>query len=513
VSATEEPAKLGGRLREIGRSGLRQYAGVVREDPDPEFNGERWRRTVSRMMQDAVLGAGLQATKLLIRNAPRAIQPADQSRKAKAAAELVETAMGDMSHSFGQFIDEVCSMNGYGWAYFEIVYKERRGPRPLRRRKGDGSYFTPPASNYNDGRVGWKKFALRPQDTLLKWEFDPQGGIAGMWQTSPPFYQGTLIPIRQAEVQKALLFRPEVYKNNPEGRSLLKAAWRPWYFGRNIEQIEAMGIERDLNGIPKVEVPSTWLEEEADQNHKDAVKALEELAENVRNDATSFIMIPQLWDKAGNKLIDFSLVSSNGRRTYDTGAILARYDHRKLLALLAQFLLLGSEKVGSFALSATQSDLFAEALNALTDAIADVFNKYAILPLMDLNGIDRKYAPRLKFGKVKKIGLQELGDFIQKLAQAGMRMFPSKSNEDFLYEQAGMPIPEDDDRPPPEDQGMPGGAQGDGAAGDIRSPDGNGGTQPPPAPPAPGKQAPGKQGGAAADADVLPAGLVEYGGV
>ena len=54
---------------------------------------------------------------------------------------------------------------------------------------------------------------------------------------------------------KCLLFRPTAYKSNPEGRSILRTAYRPWYNLTQIENIEGIGIERDLAGLPVVKVP------------------------------------------------------------------------------------------------------------------------------------------------------------------------------------------------------------------------------------------------------------------
>src|SRR5688572_30911069 len=47
-------------------------------------------------------------------------------------------------------------------------------------------------------------------------------------------------------IQRALLFRPRYMKGNPEGLSTLRNTYRAWYFKRNIEQLEAQGLEREL---------------------------------------------------------------------------------------------------------------------------------------------------------------------------------------------------------------------------------------------------------------------------
>lgn len=56
-------------------------------------------------------------------------------------------------------------------------------------------------------------------------------------------------------MSKAMLFRTESVKDNPEGRSILRNAYRSWYFKRRIQEIEAIGIERDLAGLPVIHAP------------------------------------------------------------------------------------------------------------------------------------------------------------------------------------------------------------------------------------------------------------------
>ena len=58
--------------------------------------------------------------------------------------------------------------------------------------------------------------------------------LIGMTQQPPPDYGLLTIPI-----SKAMLFRTESAKDNPEGRSILRNAYRSWYFKRRIQEIEA----------------------------------------------------------------------------------------------------------------------------------------------------------------------------------------------------------------------------------------------------------------------------------
>jgi hypothetical protein len=59
-------------------------------------------------------------------------------------------------------------------------------------------------------------------------------------------------------IEKMLLFRTTVQRNNPEGRSMLRTAYRPWRNKKRIEEIEGVGIERDLAGLPMARIPGKF---------------------------------------------------------------------------------------------------------------------------------------------------------------------------------------------------------------------------------------------------------------
>ena len=69
------------------------------------------------------------------------------------------------------------------------------------------------ARSDSDGLVGWRKLALRSQDSLVEWKWDPKGGLQAMVQS----VNGRPIEV---PIQKALLFRTTVARGNPEGRSI-----------------------------------------------------------------------------------------------------------------------------------------------------------------------------------------------------------------------------------------------------------------------------------------------------
>jgi hypothetical protein len=72
-------------------------------------------------------------------------------------------------------------------------------------------------------------------------------------------------------------------------------------------------------------------------------------------------------------------------------------------------------------------------------------NRFAIAPLMRLNGVKPEMAPKLVTGEVQDVDLAALGEFISKLAQAGLPLFPNPQLEDHLYMAAKLPVPDRDE--------------------------------------------------------------------
>jgi hypothetical protein len=359
---------------EIGRTGLEAWSGIIREDFLAELRGkEGYKRYNEMRLNSPIVGSMLLAIEQAIRGVKW--QFSGQSDTDERVVFLQE-ALDAMTTSWNDHITEALTFLPFGFAPFEIVYQRDE-----------------------QGRIVWRKFAIRSQDTLYKWEFDDAGGLGGMWQVTMPTYRPTLIPI-----EKMVIYRARAEKNNPEGRSILRTAWIPYYYWKNISQIEAIGIERDLAGLPKITLPENATTDEDDLT-SDASKA-NKLVRNIRNDEQAGVVLPNGWE--------FELVSTGGTRQFDTDAVVKRYESRMLMSALAQFLMLGQDKVGSLALSSDQTDFFTMAVNATADIIAETISKYAIPRLLALNGMDPA-GVKLEHTPAGDVDLTALADFLQKI--------------------------------------------------------------------------------------------------
>ena len=406
--------------KEIGRIGQRRYGGIVYEEFLHELRGKKGIEVYREMSEnDDVVGAILFAIEMLVRQCDWNVEPGGNTTKDKEAAEFVESCMNDMQDTWIDTISEILSFLTYGWSFHEIVYKRRMGNTKNPKTK----------SKYNDGLIGWQKLPIRAQETLYEWEYDNEDNLLGMTQMPPPDFGLFTIPL-----SKAMLFRTKSRKNNPEGRSILRNAYRSWYFKRRIQEIEGIGIERDLAGLPVMHAPeglNIW-DEEIDECVQARV-GMERIVRSIRRDEMEGVVLP-----AGYTL---ELLSSGGMRQFDTNAIINRYDTRIAMTVLADFIFLGHSETGSWALSSDKTELFAVAIGAFLDIICETFNSQGIPSLIDING--EHFAgiteyPKMTHGDIEDMDITKVSVFLKDMTGIGL-LVPDDGLEDYIRQVGHLP--------------------------------------------------------------------------
>jgi hypothetical protein len=414
-------------MEELGSTGLKRAAGIIDEEFLPALRGRKAVKVFREMSQnDPIVGAMLFAIDKLIRQVDWRVEGSDNTPESTEAADFVEQCMEDMSHTWADMVSEILSMLIYGWSWHEIVYKKRIGPWESNPKT---------KSKYTDGRIGWRKIPIRSQETLLRWVFDETGGVQAMVQIAPPYYQTKVLPIKDS-----LLFRTGIHKGNPEGYSVLRNAYRPWFFKKRLEEFEAIGVERDLAGMPVAKVPSSYMQAKEGSREERVYKAYKKMVQNVRRDEHEGLVLPLEYDpETKQPLFEFELLSAGGSRQLDTAAIIQRYEQRILMSVLADFILVGHESVGSYALHVDKTGIFRAALNVFADAIADVFNRHAIPRLFELNAWKLDELPKIVPNNVDPPDLSQLSQFMTAMGGMGMQWFPDPDLEKFLRETAHLP--------------------------------------------------------------------------
>lgn len=368
---------------EVGTTGLAQFTGLIMQEPLVELRGrEAYKRYNEMRLNSPIIGALL----LSIENPLRTTSWTFASNVPNdPRLDLLRRARENMAHSWNDHISEALTMMPFGFSIFEMVFE------------------------MVSGEMLWSRFAPRGQDTVYRWLYDeirngpndqnPKQRLAGFVQLAPPHYHPTAIPI-----ERLMIYRLRTERDNPEGRSILRTAWVPYYYIKHLQQIEAIGIERDLAGLPVIKLPPGATTNGDDTDDKKAAK----IVRNIRNDQQSGIVLPNGWE--------LSLLSTGGSKQMDTDKIINRYEKRILTSAMAQFLMLGQDGIGALALSKDQSDFFTMSVNAIADILAETFTQVAIPKLMELNGYDARGLWLEHTPAQGGMGISIIADFLQKVA-------------------------------------------------------------------------------------------------
>ena len=109
------------------------------------------------------------------------------------------------------------------------------------------------------------------------------------------------------------------------------------------------------------------------------------------------------------------------------------------MTVLADFVLLGHENVGSFALSSDKTKLFSVAIGSFLDIICEVFNTQGIPKLIEINktafeGI-ADY-PKMCHDDIEKPEIDKVAGFIKDMVGIGV-LIPDEGMEEYVRELGG----------------------------------------------------------------------------
>jgi len=249
----------------------------------------------------------------------------------------------------------------------------------------------------------------------------------------------------------------------PTHNSLLRGAYRSWMIKKNIEDIEAIGVERDLAGIPIMRVPENVLL----GSDADAVSARDyykQVITNIHRNQDEGIILPSTLyppeDGGPGLMYDIQLLGPSSQRQFMTGDIINRYNKMIAMTVLADFLMLGQDQTGSYALAETRNDIFSLSITAILDSIAETINSYAVPRLARLNAnINPQSLPKLTHGDIASSAGLDIANAISLLARGGVTIPDTVDFRNKIWNILHLPTepePEDAEVKPPADSLLPG---------------------------------------------------------
>lgn len=415
-------------LAEEGSTGLRHHSGYIDEEMHPDLQGPEGMRVLARMQRtSSLLGAFTLAVDALLRGVKWKTKPKkDSGTRGEQEARILEETLGDMENPWTNTVSEVMAMTTFGWSWLEDVYKIRKGSNPKIPQFD---------SKYADGRWGWRSLAPRAQESLVRWDITDNGRIKGWWQLTSQYKEVYL------SAQKGLHFRTRSYKNNPEGWSLYQNAYIDHFYAQRLGGVESVGIERDLAGMPVMEVPPELLQEGATEAQKRVLAKWKKFITQIKRDELMGCVIPCETNPVTGKPTGYKLrlMTAGGRNPVDVNEVIKRRESRVLMSVLAEFLMVGLENVGSFSLHSDKTHLFAVSIGALLGILKDVMNTVAIPRLWRMNGVPPQFWPELEHDDIEQIPLTDLATFISTLVTAGV-IVPDDDLEAFARERGKLPV-------------------------------------------------------------------------
>jgi len=428
--------------KEIGVSVDRNPSNQIRPDEFlSQLRGQRGIRRFREMREnDATVGAIMFTIEQMLRPVKWEFKPSSDSQEAVVAADIVNRSINSLEIPFTEFISDALSFFTYGFSTFEKVF--HRDPAT--------------------GHIMLSRLSPRPQWSIERMRTKPSGDLVSVEQSS--YFKRVSIP-----AEKVVHFRTTPENQNPSGRSALRNAYVSYYRLSHLQEIEAIAIERELNGLPVGRIPSSFLGANATADQKNVRFEMEKILREIKKNEQGFMLLPselQTDDegKLSTKyLVDVQLLSSNGTRDIDVSKAIIRYQQDIARSVMADFVMLGANDRGSFAMSSSKSALFLKALHGFMDNIRGTLKTQLMPQWMEMNGLPASAAPNISYGVIQSINIDELGTYVQKLAMAGAPLFPDGPLEDHLRSEAnlpsssgeGMPVIDDGDTTPPDEEQEP----------------------------------------------------------
>lgn len=314
---------------------------------------------------DPAVDISLRAAKMPVMGADYYVDAFDDSEEASTIAEFVQFNLLEGTNSpFLNVLEDILRMYEYGFSIIEKVYEERE--------------WAPRRTGANRRKYTMlRKLAPRPTPTIQEIKYDNNGGPISIIQNA---VQADNKPVKkEIGIEKLIIFSFNRKGGNLEGKSLLRTAYRSWYFKGNLYNIDGIQKERHGMGFPVVELPPGYKQKDVD--------AALELVRNIRTNEHGGAVVPPKW------VLKFLELPGQPVNIMES---IEHHNGSIMLNTMTQFLLLGLEGTGGGrATSGSHQDMFNKSLRYAANLTCDMINLYCIPYLVGYN-FDTDKFPKLR---------------------------------------------------------------------------------------------------------------------
>ncbi len=349
---------------------------------------------------DATVDLALKATKTPVLGGDYYMEPYSDQEIDTDIAEFVHYNLFEgLNSPFIGVLEHALTMCDNGHAVVEEVYEDREwGPK----RKGGNR------RNYTMLR----KLAPRPASSITEFLRDANGGPLGIKHVALDDKNKT----KEVEIpiEKLIIFTLGKKSGNIEGRSVLRSAYKHWWYKNVLYRIDGIQKERHGTGVPDIQLPPGYTQTD--------VNTAWELVRNLRANERAGIVRPPGWN------VSFAKMEG---QPVDVMISIEHHDAHILLSVMAQFLLMGVQGAGGGgrATSGAHMDMYQKSMRYLANLICDHFNLYLIPRLVAYN------FPTTNFPKLRVRNMGESKD-LQMWASAVANLIARNAiTVDYEFEQ------------------------------------------------------------------------------
>ncbi len=401
-------------LQESGFTTLKVSSGRIYEECQQAFRMPTFFRTVDEMRKTAIIASALNAYKMLLSRVKWHVEaPVDASEKDKQRAKLVESMMADMEIPWEDFIADVIEYLPYGYSVQEKVFR--------RRLKKNGSRF-------NDGIVGLRKIAPRPQESIERWEFSEDGrellAVHQNINNLENSYLYTSIATTEGLIriprEKFMLFNADATRGNPLGNSILRGVFHSWKQMTLLKDQEILSAAKEAASLPLIRIPAKFMAEDAEDSEKAVYEASKRILDDVANGSSKGIVFPTFIDPESKKdMFDIALLEKKGTNGSNIDTVIKRYQD-EILSTLAVDILKAGNNPGSFSLSDGDTNVLALAMSHRLNEMSSVLNNDLVPSIYRMNGWSTEVLPKFIPSDISSVSMEEFSKCIQRVAATGV---------------------------------------------------------------------------------------------
>lgn len=429
-----ELEKAEGDGRAIGSTGSVMVGGyIVTEDREPKMAGDRRWIEYQRMMTDvSIIAAGLRAYLNLLGlsqwtvNAPE--DEADDGR-AQEIADAVYDMMFDHETPWARIIKKISLYRVLGFSIMEWVAKRRP-----------------------DGLIGMLDVESRPQRSIARWEVDDSGTVTGVYQIVPNTGKEVYLP------RDRLIYAvDDSLTDAPDGLGLLRQCLNPVTRLRGYKQLEEIGYEQNLHGIPIAHVPLSAIDETATTKGSAGAAWKNRMLAPIRNFLTGHtrnrkqgvMMESEPYRDSGEnkspsqtRKWELDVLTTEGGQQSELAKSIMREIQEIARILGVEHLLIGSEGAGSLALNKSKVGTFFLNVTSVQSELVEVLEADWLRPICENNGWPEELWPTLACAEVQDIDIEQITEALANLARAGVTLNVEDEATGEIFDRLGLTRPD-----------------------------------------------------------------------